>query len=204
MHKVLYFVLGVVTGICVDEFFLKDIKKKEAKEDDRVMTKSSEEKFTFTEEEVNDAVKRAEDIMNEEGYSNKENEDKEASEEQDEDEDDEEEELSENIDYDKRYKEFLEKKADLIEKIEYEDAFSGYVDEFDVYDDYGSPMDLYWFPDSMILTDGEGVILKPVEKYMGDLKFTQDEEELFVRNNLIKNRYIIHNEENCTPDEFWG
>ena len=67
MHKVLVFAFGVIIGVCVDEFFLKDIKKKETKEDDRVMTKAPEE-FKYTEDDFNKAVDKAEKIMNEEHY----------------------------------------------------------------------------------------------------------------------------------------
>ena len=206
MHKVLVFAFGVIIGVCVDEFFLKDIKKKETKEDDRVMTKAPEE-FKYTEDDFNKAVDKAEKIMNEGHYIFEEKKEEELSEEEKENEDDEEEdektELEENISYNKRSKEFLEKKADLIERIDYDDAFSGYVDEFDVYDDYGSPQDIYWFPESLVLTDGEGGVLSPIGKYMGDLTI-DDEEEIFIRNNLLKTRYVVHSEENCSPDEFWG
>ena len=114
MHKVLVFAFGVIIGVCVDEFFLKDIKKKETKEDDRVMTKAPEE-FKYTEDDFNKAVDKAEKIMNEEHYIFEEKEEEELSEEEKENEDDEEEdektELEENISYNKRYKEFLEKKS---------------------------------------------------------------------------------------------
>lgn len=191
MHKVLYFVAGLAVGFCVDRLLFGE-KKEVKKEDDRVMTKPEESEFH--KEAVEEAVERAEKIMKEENYIPEE-------------ESEEETELQDNIDYDKRYKEFLEKKGDLIELIDYVDAFSGYISDYDVYDDYGSPQDLYWFPESMVLTDGDGGILKPIEKYLGDLKLDlafEDDEEIFVRNNLIKNRYIVHNQENCTPDEFWG
>ena len=57
--------------------------------------------------------------------------------------------------------------------------------------------DLYYFPDGDFLTDDRGGILKPTEKYVGDVldKFrfrTNDDEELYLRNHPMETDFAIH------------
>lgn len=188
--------VSFVSGVLVGFVFDRIVNKKSvdvSEEEERVETLTKEEP-----EEKGEDKKEVENISKENNYISIESIIEEENEEVDEDQ----EELEENIEYNNSFEEFRKKYGELIQKIDYDDAYNGYVDEFDVYDDYGSPVDLYWFPDVKVLTDDEGTILNPIENYMGE--FIETKKDIGIRNNPLQKRFLIHSENNMTPDEFWG
>lgn len=196
MNKAIIFVAGILVGICAEAVVVNMAKSKSEKQP------PVEEKPEEIEKE--DEKKEMENITKENHYISLENvyEKDEDDDEAIEEEDEEDSELETSIEYNNSFDEFRKKYGEVIEKLDYDEAYTGYVDEFDIYDNYGSPIDLYWFPDSNVLTDDEGTILNPIEKYLGE--FTSIKEDTGIRNNPLQKRYLVHSENNINPDEFWG